>query len=109
MVKTSPAHARYKVWERDHGVCAICKQDSVAGQVYKNGRQRENRPHGTGDLWQADHVQTVAEGGGECGLSNLRTLCTKCHIDETRALHARLRKKRYEAKPLPLFDDGAHL
>lgn len=36
-----------------------------------------------GSFWQADHVQGVAEGGGCCGLSNLRTLCTPCHAAVT--------------------------
>ena len=44
-----------------------------------------------GDFWQADHVRAVAEGGGECGLDNLRTLCTPCHKTETEKLRARLR------------------
>lgn len=29
--------------------------------------------------WEAHHVQSVAEGGGECGLENYRTLCFVCH------------------------------
>ena len=29
--------------------------------------------------WEADHVQSVAEGGGQCGLENYRTLCFVCH------------------------------
>mmetsp|Transcript_2693 Transcript_2693/g.6384 ORF Transcript_2693/g.6384 Transcript_2693/m.6384 type:complete len:232 (+) Transcript_2693:125-820(+) len=32
-----------------------------------------------GDFWQADHIRAVAEGGGDCGLDNLRTLCVPCH------------------------------
>ena len=34
-----------------------------------------------GDFWQADHIVPVAEGGGECSLANLRTLCTPCHAE----------------------------
>jgi 5-methylcytosine-specific restriction protein A len=30
-------------------------------------------------LWDADHILPVVEGGGECDLTNLRTLCLKCH------------------------------
>mmetsp|Transcript_14620 Transcript_14620/g.31495 ORF Transcript_14620/g.31495 Transcript_14620/m.31495 type:complete len:1097 (+) Transcript_14620:143-3433(+) len=44
-----------------------------------------------GDFWQADHILAVAEGGGSCGLDNLRTLCTPCHKIETEKLRARLR------------------
>ena len=44
-----------------------------------------------GDFWQADHIVAVAEGGGGCGLENLRTLCTPCHQNETEKLKYRLR------------------
>lgn len=44
-----------------------------------------------GDFWQADHIIPVAEGGGSCGLDNLRTLCTPCHQNETEKLRFRLR------------------
>jgi 5-methylcytosine-specific restriction protein A len=29
--------------------------------------------------WEADHITSVAEGGGQCGLENFRTLCFVCH------------------------------
>jgi SWI/SNF-related matrix-associated actin-dependent regulator 1 of chromatin subfamily A len=44
-----------------------------------------------GDFWQADHIRAVAEGGGGCGLENLRTLCVPCHQGETEKLRIRLR------------------
>ena len=44
-----------------------------------------------GFFWQADHIQPVAEGGGGCGLENLRTLCTPCHSLETQKLRGRLK------------------
>ena len=44
-----------------------------------------------GDLWQADHIVPVAEGGGECGLENFRTLCDGCHRRATSDLRARMR------------------
>jgi len=40
-------------------------------------------------LWEADHILPVVEGGGGCGLDNLRTLCTRCHRQATAALAAR--------------------
>ncbi len=46
-----------------------------------------------GDFWQADHIKAVAEGGGSCGLENLRTLCTPCHQQETEKLRHRLKTK----------------
>ena len=45
------------------------------------------------DFWQADHFVPVAEGGGNCGLENFRTLCSPCHLNETERLRARLRLK----------------
>ena len=39
--------------------------------------------------WEADHIVPVVEGGGECDLSNLRTLCLACHRQETARLAAR--------------------
>jgi 5-methylcytosine-specific restriction endonuclease McrA len=43
-------------------------------------------------LWDADHIVPVAEGGGQCDLANMRTLCLKCHRQATEALRLRLRK-----------------
>ena len=37
-------------------------------------------------LWDADHLVPVAEGGGQCDLSNMRTLCLLCHREATAAL-----------------------
>jgi len=46
------------------------------------------------NLWDADHVVPVVEGGGECGLDNLRTLCLRCHLEATRELRARILTQR---------------
>jgi 5-methylcytosine-specific restriction endonuclease McrA len=45
-------------------------------------------------LWDADHILPVAEGGGECDLRNLRTLCLRCHRLATAELRERLRVSR---------------
>jgi 5-methylcytosine-specific restriction endonuclease McrA len=44
-------------------------------------------------LWDADHVVPVAEGGGQCDLSNMRTLCLLCHRTATAELRARLKNR----------------
>jgi 5-methylcytosine-specific restriction endonuclease McrA len=69
---------RRKVWERDHGKCALCPA-VVADR------------HGS---WDADHTLPVVEGGGECGLDGYRTLCRPCHKSETAKLAARRAEKR---------------
>lgn len=53
--------------------------------------------------WDADHIIPVAEGGGECDLSNYRTLCHPCHKQATAALAARLaiaRKAATQTQPV---------
>lgn len=45
-------------------------------------------------LWQNDHIKPVVEGGGQCGLDNMRTLCLRCHKDATKALAGRRAKAR---------------
>lgn len=37
-----------------------------------------------GSLWQGDHINPVSNGGGLCGLENMRTLCSVCHSDVTK-------------------------
>lgn len=44
-----------------------------------------------GQFWQVDHIVAVSEGGGGCGLENLRTLCVPCHSAETEKLRGRLK------------------
>jgi len=62
--------------------------------------------HGERDaLWEADHIVPVCEGGGACGLDNLRTLCWQCHAGETARLHSRRRALRCAAEVL--FKEGA--
>jgi 5-methylcytosine-specific restriction protein A len=45
-------------------------------------------------LWEMDHIVPVAEGGGSCGLENLRALCRACHLQVTRELRKRLAAKK---------------
>jgi len=95
-LRTDAGYLRAQVFARDHGVCAACGLDTEA--LRKNKRKLDYaarrlfektwglRRH----LWDADHIVPVAEGGGECDLSNMRTLCLNCHRDATAALRRRL-------------------
>lgn len=49
-------------------------------------RKIHARKHG-GGLWDADHTIAVVNGGGLCGLDNIRTLCIACHKSVTKSLH----------------------
>lgn len=43
---------------------------------------------------EVDHIIPVVEGGGSCGIDNLRLLCSKCHKGETKALAKRRKEQR---------------
>ena len=100
-LRTDPGYLREQVFTRDRGVCASCKIDTMVAflelkrargvhrikLLEKWGLKRLSRR----TLWDADHILPVAEGGGECDLSNLRTLCLRCHRKATAALRERLK------------------
>jgi 5-methylcytosine-specific restriction endonuclease McrA len=94
---------RSQVLRRDRGVCAICgldtleffrrfqlipprKRRALSRQLDLHSKRRS--------FWDADHIVPVAEGGGECDLSNLRTLCLWCHHERTEELRQRLVRAR---------------
>jgi 5-methylcytosine-specific restriction endonuclease McrA len=86
-LRSNPAHLRERVFERDKGICALCGVNCVAEYAHLRrlrGVARLKAAAAWGlknrkSLWDADHIVPVAEGGGECDLSNMRTLCLKCH------------------------------
>ena len=88
-----------KVFERDRGVCALCGVDTMdlrrrkrkLGYAERLAFERQWGKRKT--LWDADHVLPVAEGGGECDLDNMRTLCLLCHRKVTAELRDRLRRR----------------
>lgn len=98
-LRSDPGHLRERTFERDKGVCAFCGLDCVAEfnhirRLRGAARVRKFaeyglRPGSQRSLWDADHIVPVVEGGGECDLANIRTLCLKCHRKQTAALRAR--------------------
>ena len=104
-LRTDPGYVREKVFARDKGVCAQCGVDCEA--AWRNLRRLRGaarlkllrewgvKPGWRKSLWDADHIVPVVEGGGECDLANIRTLCLKCH----RAATAELRKRRGAVPP----------
>jgi len=112
-LRTQPGYLRDLVFERDKGVCALCGLDTEAEiveavracgfrhrsfwgraevQLYLKRRGVVTHPHRL-SLWDADHITPVSEGGGECDLDNLRTLCLMCHGAVTRMLAKERAKK----------------
>ena len=100
-LRTDMGYLREQVFARDKGICAECGMDAEAEwkriQRLRGKRRRqvltEWRLQGRKrrNLWDADHIVPVAEGGGECDLSNIRTLCLECHRRVTAELRDRLR------------------
>jgi len=103
-LRSQPAYLREQVFLRDKGVCAGCGIDTAKefrALRYARGVRRRQLTARWGlgkrirkSLWDADHILPVAEGGGECDLNNLRTLCLLCHKDATRQLRIRLQRQR---------------
>lgn len=101
-LRSDPGYLRDRVFERDRGICQLCEANTVA--IFAALRRSRGRARAAGlslygmksitsrkSLWDADHILPVAEGGGQCDLENLRTLCLPCHREVTAALRARLR------------------
>ena len=102
-LRTDPGYLRERVFARDRGVCAGCGADTVA--IFAALQRARGKARAAGlrfygmktigsrrSLWDADHIVAVAEGGGQCDLDNLRTLCVACHREATAALRGRLRR-----------------
>lgn len=81
-LRSDAGYARRLVFERDAGKCALCQ--AVIGRL---------------GAWEMDHVIPVVEGGGSCGLENLRVLCRACHV----AVTAQLARRRAEARRGPVL------
>ncbi len=100
-LRTDPGYLRDQVFARDRGVCKLCGLDTIefyrrfrllAARKRSLLRRRLGLPRTRRSFWDADHIVAVAEGGGECDLSNIRTLCCWCHLDETAKLRIRLQR-----------------
>jgi 5-methylcytosine-specific restriction protein A len=51
--------------------------------------------------WDADHIIPVCEGGGECTLENMRSLCVPCHQLVTKDLARKRASQRRQERRRP--------
>ncbi|XP_057731223.1 uncharacterized protein LOC130946479 [Arachis stenosperma] len=120
-MRTSNRFLRQELFQIEHGVCTNCLLDchklvehikplslerrreyieKVAPKVAKRKKMLEklvNDPT-EGNAWHADHIIPVYQGGGECKLENMRTLCVACHYDVTKEQCDERRKARANAR-----------
>lgn len=111
-LRTDPGYVRECVFARDRGICALCGRDTVKDWArirrLRGARRKAAlaewglRRMSRSSLWDADHIVPVSEGGGECDLSNLRTLCLKCHRAVTQELRRRSAVRAVPPAPVSL-------
>ncbi|XP_076797199.1 DNA annealing helicase and endonuclease ZRANB3 isoform X3 [Arvicanthis niloticus] len=104
-IRSNNSYLRAQVFATEHGVCQLCgvnaqelflrMRDAPKSQrktlldsawTAKLPLEQLNemlRNPGEGHFWQVDHIRPVYEGGGQCSLDNLQTLCTLCHKERT--------------------------
>ncbi len=104
-IRTQPSYAKQQVAKRDDCRCALCGVDTFADQREWD-RRLELHPSRLIAMkcrtFDMDHTVPVVEGGGSCGLENLRTLCRPCHRKVTAELAARRADARRKAKEFGL-------
>lgn len=112
--RCSPQHAATTVYERDSGICSLCRQHVKRQEAAFQERWQNDKPqlealglkpadlrkrkqdlmaeygYARGQWYEIDHSTPVCEGGGLCEPSELRLLCGKCHKQETDKLAARI-------------------
>jgi 5-methylcytosine-specific restriction enzyme A len=100
-LRSQPAYLREQVFLRDRGICSACAIDTTREAQKLRYARGENRVallvhwglrrRSRKSLWDADHIVPVIEGGGECDLENMRTMCLRCHRQATLELKRRKR------------------
>jgi 5-methylcytosine-specific restriction protein A len=106
-LRSQPGYLREQILKRDRGVCVHCGLDTIREHrklKRARGAARLALMQHCGfltrmrkSLWDADHILPVTEGGGECDLDNIRTLCLRCHRVVTAQLRERIRRAKVAA------------
>lgn len=121
---TRPSDQRKLVQKRDKGICSLCKIDTVAEQKkFILGGVRELRGVRVRNLydtrravaegwpkryrktwWDMDHIRPLGEASADdlsyWSLSNLRTLCYRCHQVKTKEDTKRIKAKKRQLMKL---------
>jgi 5-methylcytosine-specific restriction enzyme A len=106
-LRSQPGYLREQIFKRDKGICAHCGIDTMREHIRLKRTRGERRValmihwglkvRRRKSLWDADHILPVMEGGGECDVDNIRTLCLRCHRLVTAHLRERIRRAKVEA------------
>ena len=91
------AHRLFTEWCNERGALYPARRFPT-----RRGRAKTDNEFAADCLWDMDHIVPVSEGGGGCGLDNLRTLCLWCHRRETVALKRRLATAARRARGRPV-------
>ena len=104
-LRTQPVYLRTCVLKRDNGICGKCGRDTIVLSLelqilkrkdplkWKKWYKDHSVPLSRTSMWDVDHIIGVFEGGGECGLSEVQTLCVICHAMKTRMANQKRRKE----------------
>lgn len=96
--------------QRQNDHCAECQGPMLKDVSFWEcaDGQKPRRAKRAVPYCEIDHIVRVVDGGGSCGLDNLRALCRECHAAKTaqdarKAAQSR-RAQRAANAPTPLFD-----
>lgn len=123
-LRSNVGYLREHTYKRDLGICASCNSDTRLQKIQLEnilkscGYNEKAEPYkvllialnvtineARKTLWHADHIVPVENGGGLCGLSNIQTLCVRCHKLKT-VIQAGVGAKPRKLKPLKI--QGVH-
>lgn len=111
-------YVRTLVFQRDNGICAICKTDTkeigkMATRIKREQGQDAYEEYLTCNgipkhrkiwtrkfksaIFDCDHILACVQGGGLCSLENYRTLCIPCHKSVTSELLKTKKKHQLHA------------
>ncbi|XP_042639214.1 DNA annealing helicase and endonuclease ZRANB3 [Orycteropus afer afer] len=115
-IRSNNSYLRAKVFETERGVCQLCNFNAQELFLHLKDAPKSQRKDllditwtsklpleqlnemirnpVEGHFWQVDHIKPVYDGGGQCSLDNLQTLCTVCHKERT----ARQAKERNQVR-----------